>query len=52
MCAELDIEELTPGKLINTMLASSFNWNQISKLMTRIMMAREDAERIRQGQPT
>ncbi|KAL4107142.1 hypothetical protein QTP88_000135 [Uroleucon formosanum] len=52
VCAEVDVEELTPENLTNTMLASSFNWNQISKLMSRIMTAREEAERIRQGQPT
>ncbi|KAL4136289.1 hypothetical protein QTP88_007837 [Uroleucon formosanum] len=52
VCAEVDVEELTPENLTNTMLVSSFNWNQISKLMSRIMTAREEAERIRQGQPT
>ncbi|KAL4082648.1 hypothetical protein QTP88_029709 [Uroleucon formosanum] len=52
VCAEVDVEELTPENLMNTMLASSSNWNQISKLMSRIMTAREEAERIRQGHPT
>jgi len=52
VCAEVDVEELTPENLTNTILASSFNWNQISKLISRIMTAREDAERIRQSQPT
>lgn len=50
-CAEIDVEELTPDNLVATMLSSPLSWNVVSKLMSRIMMTREEAERARQGQP-
>lgn len=47
-CAEMNVAELTPDNIVETMLSSPFRWGHTSKLITRVMMAREKEERTRQ----
>lgn len=49
---EMDVEELTPENVVDTMMSSQTRWNLISKLMTRVMKTRKEEERFRQSQPT
>lgn len=51
ICAEIDVDELTPENLVNIMISSPSNWTIISRLISRIMSTREREERRRQSQP-
>ncbi|CAI6367559.1 unnamed protein product [Macrosiphum euphorbiae] len=48
VCVYLEIEELSPDNLIETMLESNATWQRISSLIGRIMRTREEEERRRQ----
>jgi len=50
-CKETGIEDLTPDKMMTTMLASLSNWSTIASLVKRVMHTREDEERRRQREP-
>lgn len=50
VCAEMDVEELSPDNLIRIMHLSSRNWTLVSKLLTKIISTREKEERARQSQ--
>lgn len=50
-CVYLDVDQLMPENLINTMLRSKSDWQRVSSLIGRIMVTREWEERTRQQAP-